>query len=166
MGKNSHFRNLFLHLPKRLSKNNHRHHSPGKYRGGGSNLRGLSEHKEILTLLDGIILTIFVLEALIKFLPRAIARSITLKTLGTPLTSPLLRLASLSQSYRWENFSSRTPSGKNPSRPETGDHTQASGLVSCLLKSLPSMFYVSILLFLLFYVRHHGGVSLWRERSY
>ena len=135
---------------------------------GAQTYKGFAlEHKEILTLLDGIILTIFVLEALIKILAEGnrpihyfknpwnvfdftIVAACLLEPVlpvgGTFL--PVLRLARILRVLR---LVTAIP--------------KLQVLVSCLLKSLPSMFYVSILLFLLFYVYGTMAVFLYGEND-
>ena len=125
------------------------------------------KHVKILTLLDGIILTIFVLEALIKILAEGnrplnyfknpwnvFDFAIVAACLLEPVLQvggaflPVLRLARILRVLR---LVTAIP--------------KLQVLVSCLLKSLPSMFYVSILLFLLFYVYGTMAVFLYGEND-
>ena len=121
----------------------------------------------ILTLLDRIILTVFAVEALIKILAEGnrplnyfknpwnvFDFTIVAACLLEPFLSlggtflPVLRLARI---LRVLKLVTAIP--------------KLQVLVSCLLKSLPSMFYVSILLFLLFYVYGTMAVFLYGEND-
>ena len=112
------------------------------------------EHAIVLNTLDSFILGIFVIEAVIKILaegnrPQNYFRNpwnifdfiIVVACLLGPVINlgadflPVLRLARILRVLR---LVSAIP--------------KLQLLVSCLLRSLPSMFYVSILLFLLFYI--------------
>lgn len=125
------------------------------------------EHAFVLTMLDSFILGIFVIEAVIKILaegnrPKNYFKnpwnvfdfSIVVACLLGPVIHlgadflPVLRLARILRVLR---LVSAIP--------------KLQLLVSCLLRSLPSMFYVSILLFLLFYIYGTMAVFLFAEND-
>lgn len=125
------------------------------------------EHAFVLTMLDSFILGIFVIEAVIKILaegnrPQNYFKnpwnvfdfSIVVACLLGPVIHlgadflPVLRLARILRVLR---LVSAIP--------------KLQLLVSCLLRSLPSMFYVSILLFLLFYIYGTMAVFLFAEND-
>ena len=112
-----------------------------------------SENAEVLNILDTVILTIFVIEAALKIIAKGnrpfdyfknpwnvFDFTIVAACLLEPMIHvggdflPVLRLARILRVLR---LVSAIP--------------KLQLLVSCLLRSLPSMFYVSILLFLLFF---------------
>jgi voltage-gated sodium channel len=125
------------------------------------------EHAFILNILDQIILGIFIVEAVIKILAEgnrpynyfknpwnifdfAIVTACVLESfihVGADFI-PVLRLARILRVLR---LVSAIP--------------KLQLLVSCLLKSLPSMFYVSILLFILFYIYGTMAVFLYAEND-
>ena len=126
-----------------------------------------SENVVILDILDSIILGIFVIEAVIKILaegnrPLNYFKNpwnvfdfiIVAACLLEPIIHvggdflPVLRLARILRVLR---LVSAIP--------------KLQLLVSCLLRSLPSMFYVSILLFLLFYIYGTMAVFLYSEND-
>lgn len=125
------------------------------------------EHAFVLNTLDSFILGIFVIEAVIKILaegnrPQNYFKnpwnvfdfSIVVACLLGPVIHlgadflPVLRLARILRVLR---LVSAIP--------------KLQLLVSCLLRSLPSMFYVSILLFLLFYIYGTMAVFLFAEND-
>jgi voltage-gated sodium channel len=125
------------------------------------------EHAIVLNTLDSFILGIFVIEAVIKILaegnrPQNYFRNpwnifdfiIVVACLLGPVINlgadflPVLRLARILRVLR---LVSAIP--------------KLQLLVSCLLRSLPSMFYVSILLFLLFYIYGTMAVFLFAEND-
>lgn len=125
------------------------------------------EHAFVLNMLDSFILGIFVIEAVIKILaegnrPQNYFKnpwnifdfSIVVACLLGPVIHlgadflPVLRLARILRVLR---LVSAIP--------------KLQLLVSCLLRSLPSMFYVSILLFLLFYIYGTMAVFLFAEND-
>ena len=125
------------------------------------------EHAIVLNTLDSFILGIFVIEAVIKILaegnrPQNYFRNplnifdfiIVVACLLGPVIDlgadflPVLRLARILRVLR---LVSAIP--------------KLQLLVSCLLRSLPSMFYVSILLFLLFYIYGTMAVFLFAEND-
>lgn len=125
------------------------------------------EHAFVLNTLDSFILGIFVIEAVIKILAEGIRPqnyfknpwnvfdfSIVVACLLGPVIHlgadflPVLRLARILRVLR---LVSAIP--------------KLQLLVSCLLRSLPSMFYVSILLFLLFYIYGTMAVFLFAEND-
>ena len=125
------------------------------------------EHAIVLNTLDSLILGIFVIEAVIKILaegnrPQNYFRNpwnifdfiIVVACLLGPVIHlgadflPVLRLARILRVLR---LVSAIP--------------KLQLLVSCLLRSLPSMFYVSILLFLLFYIYGTMAVFLFAEND-
>ena len=125
------------------------------------------EHAIVLNTLDSLILGIFVIEAVIKILaegnrPQNYFRNpwnifdfiIVVACLLGPVINlgadflPVLRLARILRVLR---LVSAIP--------------KLQLLVSCLLRSLPSMFYVSILLFLLFYIYGTMAVFLFAEND-
>jgi voltage-gated sodium channel len=125
------------------------------------------EHAIVLNTLDSFILGIFVIEAVIKILaegnrPQNYFRNpwnifdfiIVVACLLGPVIHlgadflPVLRLARILRVLR---LVSAIP--------------KLQLLVSCLLRSLPSMFYVSILLFLLFYIYGTMAVFLFAEND-
>jgi len=125
------------------------------------------EHAIVLNTLDSFILGIFVIEAVIKILaegnrPQNYFKNpwnvfdfiIVVACLLGPVIHlgadflPVLRLARILRVLR---LVSAIP--------------KLQLLVSCLLKSLPSMFYVSILLFLLFYIYGTMAVFLFAEND-
>ena len=125
------------------------------------------EHATVLYTLDSIILGVFVIEAVIKILaegnrPQNYFKnpwnifdfSIVVACLLGPVIHfgadflPVLRLARILRVLR---LVSAVP--------------KLQLLVSCLLRSLPSMFYVSILLFLLFYIYGTMAVFLYAEND-
>ncbi|MDG1139490.1 MAG: ion transporter [Opitutales bacterium] len=125
------------------------------------------EHAIVLHTLDSIILGVFVIEAVIKILaegnrPQNYFKnpwnifdfSIVVACLLGPVIHfgadflPVLRLARILRVLR---LVSAVP--------------KLQLLVSCLLRSLPSMFYVSILLFLLFYIYGTMAVFLYAEND-
>ena len=125
------------------------------------------EHSIVLNTLDSFILGIFVIEAVIKILaegnrPQNYFRNpwnifdfiIVVACLLGPVIHlgadflPVLRLARILRVLR---LVSAIP--------------KLQLLVSCLLRSLPSMFYVSILLFLLFYIYGTMAVFLFAEND-
>ena len=125
------------------------------------------EHSIVLNTLDSFILGIFVIEAVIKILaegnrPQNYFRNpwnifdfiIVVACLLGPVINlgadflPVLRLARILRVLR---LVSAIP--------------KLQLLVSCLLRSLPSMFYVSILLFLLFYIYGTMAVFLFAEND-
>ena len=126
-----------------------------------------NENAGILNTLDLIILGIFVIEAVIKILAKGnrpfdyfknpwnvFDFAIVAACLLEPIIHvggdffPVLRLARILRVLR---LVSAIP--------------KLQLLVSCLLKSLPSMFYVSILLFLLFYIYGTMAVFLYSEND-
>ncbi|MDG1324263.1 MAG: ion transporter [Opitutales bacterium] len=125
------------------------------------------EHAIVLHTLDSIILGVFVIEAVIKILAEGNSPqnyfknpwnifdfSIVVACLLGPVIHfgadflPVLRLARILRVLR---LVSAVP--------------KLQLLVSCLLRSLPSMFYVSILLFLLFYIYGTMAVFLYAEND-
>lgn len=124
-------------------------------------------HANVLTFLDGLILGIFVLEALIKIgaegnKPLHYFKNpwnafdffiVTACLLGPilPLDSSFLPVLRLARILRVLRLITTVP--------------KLQVLVSCLLKSLPSMFYVSVLLGLLFYVYGTMAVFLYGEND-
>ncbi|MBT5915463.1 MAG: ion transporter [Opitutae bacterium] len=125
------------------------------------------EHAIVLNTLDSFILGIFVIEAVIKILaegnrPQNYFKNpwnvfdfiIVVACLLGPVINlgadflPVLRLARILRVLR---LVSAIP--------------KLQLLVSCLLRSLPSMFYVSILLFLLFYIYGTMAVFLFAEND-
>ena len=125
------------------------------------------KHASILAILDGFILIVFILEAVIKILAEgkkplnyfknpwnAFDFMIVVACLLEPILDlggeflPVLRLARILRVLR---LVTAIP--------------KLQLLVTCLLKSLPSMFYVSILLFLLFYVYGTLAVFFYGEND-
>lgn len=125
------------------------------------------KHRAVLQFLDNLILCIFVIEALLKILAEGSKPqkyfvnpwnlfdfSIVLACLLEPFLNlggeflPVLRLARILRVLR---LVTAIP--------------KLQILVTCLLKSLPSMFYVSILLFLLFYVYGTLAVFFYGEND-
>lgn len=126
-----------------------------------------SENAEVLNILDTVILTIFVIEAALKIIAKGnrpfdyfknpwnvFDFTIVAACLLEPMIHvggdflPVLRLARILRVLR---LVSAIP--------------KLQLLVSCLLRSLPSMFYVSILLFLLFYIYGTMAVFLYSEND-
>jgi voltage-gated sodium channel len=126
-----------------------------------------TENAVVLRILDSLILSIFVVEVLIKILAEGnrpfnyfknpwnvFDFAIVLACLLEPIIHvgaeflPVLRLARILRVLR---LVSAIP--------------KLQLLVTCLLRSLPSMFYVSILLFLLFYIYGTMAVFLYSEND-
>lgn len=125
------------------------------------------EHAIVLNTLDSFILGIFVIEAVIKILAEGNRPQNYFKNpwnvfdfiiVGACLLGPVIHLGGdflpvlrLARILRVLRLVSAIP--------------KLQLLVSCLLRSLPSMFYVSILLFLLFYIYGTMAVFLFAEND-
>ena len=126
-----------------------------------------TSNARLLSILDGAILSIFIIEIIVKILAKGnkpqdyfkngwnvFDFSIVMACLLEPMLNlggeflPVLRLARI---LRVLKLVTAIP--------------KLQLLVGCLLKSLPSMFYVSILLFILFYVYGTMGVFLCSEND-